>query len=74
VAGGAAIGGLAGISAIFIAEGLKNTAAAIGNPVCAGLGFIIAGIAAGAARGAAFARYSQIGVKISPVEVELKGG
>jgi len=71
---GAVIGGALGLSAILIAEGLKNTAAAIGNPVCAALGFVIGGLAAGAAAGAAYAKFSEINVKISPVEVALKGG
>lgn len=70
VAAGAAIGGVAGISAILLAEGLRNTDSAIGNPVVAGLGMVLAGLAAGAA----FAKFDKFDGEITPTKVRLKVG
>ena len=72
VKGGVVIGGVAGAGVFLLAEGLRQSTVAIGNPICAAIGMVLAGVAAGAASGAAFAKFSEIGVKVSSVEVQLK--
>jgi hypothetical protein len=69
---GAGLGGVAGLSAIFLAEGLKPTAPEISNPVCAGVGFVLAGLAVGAVGGAIFSKFKEIHVHWRDAGVELK--
>ncbi len=72
VKGGVVIGGVAGAGVFLLAEGLRQSTVAINNPICAAIGMVLTGVAAGAASGAAFAKFSEIGVKVSSVEVQLK--
>jgi hypothetical protein len=70
--GGATIGGIAGAGAFMLAEDLRQQAVAIGDPICAAVGMVLAGVAAGAAAGAGFAKYLEVTVKVSSTQVQFK--
>jgi len=72
VVGGAAIGGVAGLSAFLVAESLKQFSAAIGNPICGAIGMVLAGLCTGATGGVLVSTYKKVQVKVGPYGVDLQ--
>lgn len=72
--GGALIGGIGGAGVALLLQGIKSTADSIGNPILVTIGTVLAGIAAGAAGGAVFAKTSEYILTIGKDGVSVAAG